>query len=481
MTIKRHLTPPKLKNRMGILALFCLDFATLFTLFHASVFIRQFAFPLIFKNLPEYRYDLVHYWWIFAAWLAIMRYEGGYSRRLAMWDEVKFIWKSSFFATLAILTMLFLMKRGQEYSRILIGTMFLLSAVFFPLIRLRVKRALYAMGLMRRKVLIVGSGEAALTAYDAITGEPNLGYEISGFVDDAPSRREVRGLRVRPGIAKIGSYIKSASIHDVVVAKPELDKETLTRLINHIQHRAENTLYIPDMTGIAVSGTELRHFFREQAMMIEIKNNLSRPATYLAKRVIDYSAAAVVAALISVPMLLIALCIKLSSPGPATYRQQRVGRNGRRFWCYKFRTMYPDASSRLKEILSSDPEARKEWERTYKLKSDPRITPIGDFLRRTSLDELPQLVNILRGEMSLVGPRPVVQEEIDKYYREDAVFYFRMPPGLTGLWQVSGRSNTTYGYRVSLDSWYVKNWDTWLDVMIILKTVGVVLNREGAR
>ena len=480
MTLQSHLTLPKLKNRIGVLALAALDFVSLFLIFHAAVLARKVLLPRVFSSLPEYQYDFRNYWWLFAVWLLIMLYEEGYSRRFALWDEVKFLWRSAFFSSVAILSMLFIMKRGQEYSRILVSAFFVTAVLFFPLLRLKSKQALYKLGLLRRKILIVGSGAAAVSACTAISNEPNLGYQLAGFIDDSPSPGRVLGFRVHRGIGEIERYIKNAAIHDVVVAKPELEKEALIRLINHVQHKAENTLYIPDITGIAVSGTELRHFFREQAMIIEIKNNLANPLIYLVKRVIDYAAAAAITILISVPMLLIALRIKLFSPGPATYRQKRVGKNGRPFWCYKFRTMYPDAAARLSQILSSDPEAKKEWEHSYKLKNDPRVTPIGDFLRKTSLDELPQLFNILCGEMSLVGPRPVVQEEIEKYYQEDAVFYFRVPPGLTGLWQVSGRSNTTYEYRVSLDSWYVKNWNLWLDVMILFKTIGVVLKREGA-
>ncbi|HCD38618.1 MAG TPA: undecaprenyl-phosphate galactose phosphotransferase WbaP, partial [Candidatus Omnitrophica bacterium] len=147
---------------------------------------------------------------------------------------------------------------------------------------------------------------------------------------------------------------------------------------------------------------------------------------------------------------------------------------------YKFRTMYEDAEERLKEILATDPEAKEEWEKYWKLKNDPRITKVGGWLRSSSLDELPQVLNILKGEMSLIGPRPYLPRE-QEFLAEEAHTILRLPPGITGLWQVSGRSNTDYNFRLAMDSWYVKNWDLWLDVMIVFKTIGVVLNREGAR
>ena len=195
----------------------------------------------------------------------------------------------------------------------------------------------------------------------------------------------------------------------------------------------------------------------------------------------DYVFGAMLFFVLIIPFLVLSLCIKLTSPGPAIYKQKRVGKNCKPFFCYKFRTMYQNAEERLKEMLRTDPEARAEWNACWKLKNDPRITPLGKYLRKTSLDELPQIFNMLKGEMSLVGPRPVTQEEIDKYYKESASLCFSVQPGITGLWQVSGRSNTSYDYRVSLDSWYVRNWNLWLDFVILAKTVVVVLKKEGAR
>jgi undecaprenyl-phosphate galactose phosphotransferase len=480
MTLQSHLTPTKLKNRLGIVVLFVLDFAALFVIFHAAVLIRQFLLPHMLHHLPEYQYHFRAYWWIFLVWLLVMFYKEGYSRRFAVWDEVKFIWKSAFLATVAILTMLFLMKRGEEYSRVLVITMFAMVVMLMPLIRLSTKKYLYAAGLMRRKILIIGSGEAAQSAYHVITSEPNLGYEIVGFIDDATVNKKIGCFKVHHGTNKIERYINSADIHDVVVAKPELDKDALMQLINHVQHKVENTLFIPDIGGIAVSGTELRHFFREQTVILEIRNNLAHPLTYTTKRLIDYLAGLLVFILSLPGLIYISLLIKKDTPGPAFLKQERIGKNGKPFMCYKFRTMYEDAEERLEEILDTNPAAKQEWEKYWKLKNDPRITKVGRWLRSTSLDELPQVINILKGEMSLIGPRPYLPRERE-FLDGDGHIILRLPPGITGLWQVSGRSDTSYDYRLAMDSWYVKNWDQWLDVMIIFKTIGVVLNREGAR
>jgi undecaprenyl-phosphate galactose phosphotransferase len=179
-------------------------------------------------------------------------------------------------------------------------------------------------------------------------------------------------------------------------------------------------------------------------------------------------------------MSIIALLIKINSKGPAIFSQKRIGKNGKPFRCYKFRTMYHDAEARLAELLGKSSKTRKEWNHHWKLNNDPRITTIGKFLRQTSLDELPQIFNVLKGEMSLVGPRPVTISEIKEYYKDQAQLCFGVTPGITGLWQVSGRSNTSYDHRIALDSWYVRNWNLWLDIVILFKTVKVVFKKEGA-
>lgn len=184
--------------------------------------------------------------------------------------------------------------------------------------------------------------------------------------------------------------------------------------------------------------------------------------------------------LILLAPLFVFLALKVKQDGgPAFYGQRRVGQQGQEFKCWKFRSMIVDADKALERHLAENPRAREEWDREFKLKDDPRITPIGHFLRRSSLDELPQLYNVLKGEMSLVGPRPIVAAE-KAYYGDKLGHYLAVKPGLTGLWQVSGRNDVSYEQRVALDAWYVENRSFWGDVLIILKTIYVVLARKGA-
>ena len=199
----------------------------------------------------------------------------------------------------------------------------------------------------------------------------------------------------------------------------------------------------------------------------------------IAKRALDVIGAGLGLVLLAPFFLVVALLVRADG-GPAFYAHQRVGRGGKLFGCLKFRSMVIDSQARLEALLASDPAARAEWEATRKLKNDPRITRIGRFLRSTSLDELPQLINVLRGEMSLVGPRPVQEAEIDRYYGASAAHYMAVRPGITGLWQVSGRSETSYESRVALDVSYVSRPSMLADLSILLRTPVAVLSRRGA-
>jgi undecaprenyl-phosphate galactose phosphotransferase len=469
------------RRRLGTIILFLGDIVILFLIAALAILVRD-VLPSVIPGFPKFSRTIHYAWWFFPVWLIILAYEGAYAKKFTLWDEVKLLWKAAFFSTLAILSVVFIGKIGESVSRTVVVLIGILSIVLFPLLRIFLKRRLITAGLLKRKVLILGANETGLLALKALRGEPNLGYEVIGFLDDTHRQGKtcIDGVKVHGGLDRVERYLTNADIHDVVIALPDLDRESLDRLVTRLQHKAASVLYFPDYSGIAVIGTEIRHFFHDQAFALEIKNNLSEPINAYTKKAFDFIVGLLLFLLLAIPLAIISLLIMATSPGPAIYRQQRSGKNGTMFLCYKFRTMYRDADARLNDILAADRQAREEWETFRKLKDDPRITPLGGFLRSTSLDELPQIINVLRGEMSLVGPRPVTAEEIDLYYKESADLCYSVLPGITGLWQVSGRSNTSYDYRISLDSWYVRNWNLWLDIVILLKTVDVVFRREGA-
>jgi undecaprenyl-phosphate galactose phosphotransferase len=472
-----------MKKGLDILVLLVVDLLTLAICLDLSILIRKNFLPSII-GFPEFLgKGLSTYWWVLPIWISFFAYEGLLTKRFSFWDEVKQLWKAIFFSTVAVFSLLFLGKMGEKYSRTLIVLMGITSFFVFPAIRINAKKFFRHIGILRSKVLIIGAGKRGRLISRALKEEHNLGYKVVGFLDDDPEKAGtlIEGVKVHKGVDKAERYIGRSGINTIVIAIPGARKERLNEIINKLQHKAENILFIPDILGIAVLGTKLQHFFREQAFALELQNNLAKPFNIFIKRSFDFIVGSVLLLLLSVPIAFMCLLIKLDSPGPAIFSQERIGRKGRSFKCYKFRTMFKDAEEKVEELLHTNENIRREWEQARKIKEDPRITKIGKFLRTTSLDELPQLINVLKGEMSLVGPRPAIQEEIEKYYRDNtAELYFSVPPGITGLWQVSGRSTTGYDYRIALDSWYVRNWNLWLDVVILLKTVKVVLKREGA-
>lgn len=232
-----------------------------------------------------------------------------------------------------------------------------------------------------------------------------------------------------------------------------------------------------DHTAVGLRAFEQRQW---EELPAQISGRPALPASpyAVAKRVLDIAGAIVLATVFS-PFILAIIVLMRRDKGPIIYRHRRVGRDGRTFECLKFRTMVADADKVLMELLERDPAIKAEWVRDHKLRSDPRVTSIGKFLRRTSLDELPQLWNVVRGEMSLVGPRPVVREELLRYGRNVRA-YLSAKPGITGLWQVKGRNDTDYRRRVVLDTYYVRNQNLLLDLYILLKTTRVVLGGSGA-
>lgn len=234
-----------------------------------------------------------------------------------------------------------------------------------------------------------------------------------------------------------------------------------------------------ERASLTMRNAAIRNAGHTNPAPLDVTEPVAGPYRMVGKRLLDVVVSLSLILFLSPLLLVIALAVRLDG-GPATYGHQRVGRHGRAFRCLKFRSMCVDSAEKLTELLANDPQAREEWETTRKLRNDPRVTRVGRVLRATSLDELPQIFCVLAGTMSLIGPRPVVQAELDRYYGEAALDYMAVRPGITGLWQVSGRSNTSYPERVRLDRAYVRDVTLMNDLRIAWRTLGVVLNRSGA-
>ncbi|GHV16184.1 undecaprenyl-phosphate galactose phosphotransferase WbaP [Spirochaetia bacterium] len=326
--------------------------------------------------------------------------------------------------------------------------------------------------------VVFGSGHTGRLVIERLLNNKKIGYVPVLLLDDEmPGEDYYLGVPVIHSTAIGPEIVKRFNIKMAIVSMPELGREELARLLNYSVSAFRYNVLIPDFFNITNIWISVRDF--DGILGLATSHRLKMFWNRWIKRFMDLTLVIIVGIIILPFLLIIALIIKLSSPGPVLYKHSRLGLDGNVLKVYKFRSMVTDAEERLNVLLASDPKIREEWETSYKLRNDPRITPIGKFLRRTSFDEFPQLINILKGEMSLVGPRPITENEVEKY-GEDYSRIFSVKPGLTGLWQVSGRSDTDYHERVSYDTYYLQSWSVWLDLWVLYKTIGTVLWGKGA-
>jgi undecaprenyl-phosphate galactose phosphotransferase len=341
--------------------------------------------------------------------------------------------------------------------------------------------ALKKLGIGQIPVVLAGDGQAAQRIVATLKGDSYSGIRIAGYF--AGTDRNDRGDHSFHGdaIPCLGT------LHDIVPESRKRNVKILFACQDDRLFRAQMDEfatwftyidYLPASRSFPIFGARVVSF--DGLGGLEMVNQGRMRMTRFQKRVID-GLFALLAFLVFLPVFVVVpVVVKLTSRGPVFYRHRRLGRDGRPIYILKFRTMYVDADERLRKILAEDPAAAKEWKDNFKLKNDPRVTPLGRFLRRTSLDEMPQLFNVLVGEMALVGPRPIVEEE-KPYYGDRYALLASVKPGMTGLWQVSGRSDTDYARRVALDAQYILNWSPWMDIWILFRTVVSVVMMRGAR
>jgi len=363
-----------------------------------------------------------------------------------------------------------------------INTAFLISCAFSTIILLIARSVthwfLHVTKLGGIPTVIYGSGSTGKLVADCLLGSVRSGYIPVLILDDDPDGDDnYNGIPIIHDINIGPEIVKRYNIKMAIVAMPALDPKLLKNLLNSSVSAFRYNVIIPNFFNISSIWMSVRDF--NGVLGIETSNKFSLSWNHAIKRFMDITVVTIGGILLLPFLMIAALLIKITSPGPVFYKQKRLGRNGSYFYTYKFRSMAVDADERLQKLLDSDPQLKKEWEETHKLHKDPRITGIGKFIRRASIDEFPQFINIFKGEMSLVGPRPIVDAEIEKY-GDDYKRVFSIKPGLTGLWQVSGRSNSDYLDRVAYDVYYLQSWSVWLDLWIIFKTFGAVIIGKGA-
>jgi Undecaprenyl-phosphate galactose phosphotransferase WbaP len=393
-------------------------------------------------------------------------------------EELRRVVVCTSFIYLVLGSGVFLVRQGETYSRGVFLMAWLLSLGFVLLGRLLVRQLFARCDWWGYPVLILGAGRTGALVIQTLQHQPWFGLKPVAVLDDNPDRRGyLCGVPVVGTLAAAPILARQRDIHYAIVAIPGVNRQRLLTILEQYGHSFAHLLMIPDLFGLAslwVGAKDLGG-----VLGLEISQRLLLPGSRVSKALLDMTLTILVGLILLPVLLLIAVLVKLDSPGPVFYSQRRLGRYGTPFRAWKFRSMVQNADQVLEDYFQANPELRQEWRTERKLRYDPRVTRVGHFLRRTSLDELPQLWNVLRGEMSLVGPRPIVGEEIARY-ADTYKLYTRVLPGLTGLWQVSGRNNISYPERVNLDAYYVRNWSVWLDIYILLRTIWVVLTGDGA-
>lgn len=373
---------------------------------------------------------------------------------------------------------IFLFREVALYSRAAFLMAWLLSMVFVIIGRYSIRSLCARQPWWGYPVVVMGAGKTGEMVVRTLQRQPSLGLKPIAILDDDPKTHgSLAGVPVVGGLSMAPALAKDFKIPYAIVAMPGVARSRLMQLLGKYGRTFPHLMIIPDLFGMASLWVAARDL--GGVLGLEARQQLFLPGPRLMKACLDKGLVLIIS-LLALPFIaLISLLIRLDSPGPIFYRQIRIGQEGKLFKAWKFRSMVVDADVALERYLQVHPELRSNWEKDHKLKDDPRITRIGRFLRRTSLDELPQLWNIFVGQMSLVGPRPIVYEEVWRY-GDMYDLYLQVLPGLTGLWQVSGRNDVTYEERVNLDAYYVRNWSVWLDIYILIRTVKVVLAGDGA-
>jgi Undecaprenyl-phosphate galactose phosphotransferase WbaP len=413
-------------------------------------------------------------------WPALAWREGLYpGYGLTPQQELRKHVSAAFYAALILAagTVLFARDLGMPREILLgmIGSSFLL----LPMGRGLCKRLLYRLGLWGKQVIVLGAGVIGEKVVKALVKTPLQGLQPVAMFDDNWSQRAaaMSGVPILGSLDDADDVAKDMGVGHAIVAIPSLPTDTLSDFVAKRSRSFGVVQFVPDLVSLP---SEVVHTSNLTGMLaLEVHNQLAMPLNRVVKRLIDLVCVTLGGLLVSPILLLISLAVVLDSPGPLFFGHKRIGRDGKLFKAWKFRTMIPNAQQKLEEYLKQHPELELEWRETQKLQNDPRVTRIGKFLRKYSLDEFPQLWNVFIGEMSLVGPRPIVEAEAEKYGKDFAL-YTLVRPGITGYWQTSGRSDTDYEERVALDSFYVRNWSVWLDIIILVKTPLVVLGGEGA-
>lgn len=434
--------------------------ALFFFLFLTDILILIFAYKIAYEIrislgsvlLPLHDYTLQRYVWVGFFVLALLFYEGIYFERIDFWRETKQILKAIFFSFVAVFMVLALAKLSFDFSRAFLVIYFVVLALLLPFSKRIIKRILFSFDTFKVGCEVLGKNDSKEEFLEEIAHNWYLGLQS---VD--------------------------ASKEVAFIISSDFSPQELSEIIEQKLVETKSVYIVPYLYRFDFSHTKNVDFFNLRLSAFHLQNRLLSKKNLWIKELVDKIMAFLIAPLVLLLHLFISLAIKMDSKGAVFYKQKRIGKDGRLFSCYKYRTMHEEQHKLLSEYLQKNPSEIAYYEQYHKYRNDPRITKVGSFLRKTSLDELPQFFNVLRGDMSLIGPRPYMPSEEDAIHKEHKDNIIRVKPGITGLWQVSGRNNLTFSQRVDLDVWYIQNWSLWMDFVIFMKTIKVVFSKVGAK
>lgn len=394
-------------------------------------------------------------------------------------EELQRLTTGTALAGLILMTATFLTQTGLRFSRPIVVSGWILSLILIPIARYAIRRVVTRVGISGPSAVMLGAGATARIFADGLRKQMPPSLSLRAIFDDdiAKVGKEIGGVGVLGPIEQARDWARTRGIDTVIIAMPGISRQRLIPIIEEQSKAFQWIIVVPDLFGISVANVDAIEL--QNILALKLRKNLLVRSNNVIKRLIEMMLV-IVGLVVILPLAgVIALAIFIESGRPILFKHERIGMGGTPFIAWKFRSMVHASAQAIEEYLALYPEIRDEWDDKQKLENDPRLTKVGRILRRLSLDELPQFWNIVKGDMSLVGPRPIIKEEIPKY-GEDFSLYKQVRPGLTGLWQVSGRSDLPYKDRVWLDAYYVRNWSLWLDVLILIRSVWVVIAGIGA-
>lgn len=425
------------------------DIVSLITIFYLTLFIRK---NINSFGLPEFdEFVLYDFSFVIFIIFGLLYYEKIYSFHFDFWQETLKIIKVFFIGFVVVLSILALTKTNFQYSRVFIVLYFLFAVVSLPILKRLTKKFFYSFDFFKRKVLIIGDEE-----------------QIKIFKHEFEQNWYIGQM-----------YVKT-DYESVIIAPKSMSIKILNQTITKYLEQTKELYVVPYMKDINFAHSNIMEYSNIRYNTIQVENKLLIKSNTTIKNIFDKLVVFIISPLFILVHLMISFIIKLDSKGSIFFKQHRLGKNNVDFECYKYRTMYENSEDILQKYLEQNPNEVQYYETYHKYQNDPRITKIGKFLRATSLDELAQIINIFKGEMSLVGPRPYMLTESEKLGQKQQ-FILKVKPGITGLWQVSGRNELTFKERNDLEIWYIKNWSLWADFVILIKTIKVVLSKVGAR